>query len=46
MDAQWILFQLAPQGIAIPRLELLGVLIGTRALRFVEGELHLRTNFT
>jgi len=33
--------RLAPQGITIPRLELLGVLIGTRAMRFVEKELHL-----
>jgi len=33
--------RLAPQEITIPRLELLGVLIGTRALRFVEKELHL-----
>jgi len=33
--------RLAPQGVTIPRLELLGVLIGTRAMRFVEKELHL-----
>ena len=32
---------LAPQGITIPRLELLGVFIGTRAMRFIEKELHL-----
>ena len=32
---------LAPQGIMIPRLELLGVLIGTRAMWFVKRELHL-----
>ena len=33
--------RLAPQKTTIPRLELLGVLIGTRALTFVERELHL-----
>ena len=33
--------RLAPQKTTIPRLELLGVLIGTRALEFVDRELHL-----
>ena len=34
--------RLAPhKSVTIPRLELLGVLIGTRALRFVQKELHL-----
>jgi len=33
--------RLAPEQITIPRLELLGVLIGVRALTFVEKELHL-----
>ena len=32
---------LAPQKSTIPQLELLGVLIGTRALKFVQKELHL-----
>ena len=33
--------RLAPDQITIPRLELLGVLIGVRALKFVENQLHL-----
>ena len=37
--------RLAPQGITTPRLKLLGVLIGTRAMRFVEKELHLPISF-
>ena len=36
--------RLAPIQITIPRLELLGVLIGVRALKFVEKELHLPVN--
>ena len=35
---------LAPKKSTIPRLELLGVLIGTRALKFVQKELHLPTS--
>ena len=34
--------RLAPQHTTMPRLELLGVLIGVRALKFVMNELHLR----
>ena len=34
--------RLAPQNITIPRLELLGVLIGIRALKFVLNKLHLK----
>ena len=34
--------RLAPQNIIIPRLELLGVLIDVRALKFVLGELHMK----
>ena len=32
--------RLAPQGTTIPRLELLGVLVGVRALKFVRQQLH------
>jgi len=34
--------RLAPQNMTIPRLELLGVLVGVRALKFVLSELHLQ----
>ena len=34
--------RLAPQNTTIPRLELLGVLIGVRALKFVMNELHVQ----
>ena len=33
--------RLAPQGVTIPRLELLGVLIGVRALKFTQNEINL-----
>ena len=33
--------RLAPQKVTIPRLELLGVLIGIRALKFIQNEIHL-----
>ena len=37
--------RLAPDNITIPRLELLGVLIGVRALKFVSRELHLQVTY-
>ena len=36
--------RLAPLGTTIPRLELLGVLIGIRALKFVQKELHVQVS--
>ena len=38
--------RLAPQNMTIPRLELMGVLIGVRALKFVTSELHLQVTNT
>ena len=38
--------RLAPQNTTIPRLELLGVLIGVRALKFVTKELHVEVAHT
>ena len=38
--------RLAPQNITIPRLELMGVLIGIYALEFVKNELHLQVTST
>ena len=38
--------RLAPQNTTIPRLELLGVLIGVRALKFVMNELHVQVAHT
>ncbi|XP_065896198.1 uncharacterized protein [Dysidea avara] len=35
--------RLVPQNMTIPRLELMGVLIGVRALKFVTSELHLQS---
>ena len=33
--------RLSPQRVTIPRLELLGVLIGVRTLKFIQNEIHL-----
>ena len=41
VDLMFSKTRLAPQKSTIPRLELLGVLIGTQALKFVQKELHL-----
>ena len=42
VDLIFLKTRLAPQNMTIPRLELMGVLIGVRALKFVSSELHLQ----